>query len=615
MFPPYNLHDFKELIWQNYLYVDKSLLIKKFLNISESSENKTIVINQPIGWGKSLNLDMLRRFFEIEVDENGVELSEEQKIFKKFFVGGEVKIGDEKKTLHKLYIAKYMDIVEKYQGKFPVISFSFKNVFNLNVDTMRTSIAERLMDLYSKQYPYLKKYCSPEDNTIADLNKADALSYFNREISPDSVMDNALYMLSHLLEEHFKQKVIVLIDDYDEPIQYAIQKFDNQTENYNRTFETVANLLGAVLKNNPHVEHSLMVGVFPFNEFNYTLDTLYHYLITDHVFTKYFALVEREVDQLLAAVQTQTKLSDIKPWYRVYYDFISYFNPVSILQCLKNKGKLQRYFMQKDRLDFLEGETIFNEVHEIPLQRLFLNATTRLYYYSPLRPQYEIVMGRHSKDVFHFFLFAGYLSFEESGYPPGYLYMSVPNYEAMYAYQRLQCRMTRYKLGLAKGWHMTPGLLLGSYKMKDFEMELQKVLNTTNALDRVNITKVAEDQLFYNGILLSIASSLPPDFILVMGMEVEFIGKVEMLFVPSKTSKNKDCIVLHHTVVTETNSTLHELAEMGAKCINLTSYENKLKQFPYVKHIHKVFIAFQKNQLVVEDFRVLNYRGEDVVTS
>ena len=146
---------FADLLLASNVFVDKSLFIQEFL---EDSGGKVVLVTRPRRWGKSLNMDMLRCFLSIEVDERGVPLSQEQCLNHKLFAGGEVVIGPQTgriKQLAPLKIAQQCpELVKDYQGQYPVISLGFKDVKGSSYEQIEEGIKNQIIELYTEhRYP------------------------------------------------------------------------------------------------------------------------------------------------------------------------------------------------------------------------------------------------------------------------------------------------------------------------------------------------------------------------------------------------------------------------------------------------------------------------------
>ena len=184
---------FAELLLTNNVFVDKSMFIKEFL---EESGDKVVLITRPRRWGKSLNMDMLRRFLSLEVDAQGVPLPQEESLNRKLFVGGEVVIGPRTgkvKQLAPLKIAQQCpDIVTEYQGQYPVISLGLKEVTGSSYQEIEDKLKKYIGKLYD-QHVYLQDQAWLTNNQRNQLAR-----YLNGQILATDLGDS-LQFLSELL--------------------------------------------------------------------------------------------------------------------------------------------------------------------------------------------------------------------------------------------------------------------------------------------------------------------------------------------------------------------------------------------------------------------------------
>ncbi|MCC8371975.1 MAG: AAA family ATPase, partial [Rickettsia endosymbiont of Pseudomimeciton antennatum] len=234
--------DFYDLLINSDIFVDKSLMIKEMLEDS----GKVTLITRPRRWGKSLNMDMVRRFVEVEVDEHGQPLPQEQRVNYKLFVGGEVDLGlasGRKKLLKALKISQYPDILLDYQGQFPVIIISFKGIRGDSYEEIESKISYQIIKLFSN-YRYLKRYVSEKEYLLEEAEKEQLTRYFTGKFNKVE-LENSLKFLSDLLFKHFNQKVYILIDEYDTPINSAYMKFGSKAEE----FEEALSLFRAIFGN------------------------------------------------------------------------------------------------------------------------------------------------------------------------------------------------------------------------------------------------------------------------------------------------------------------------------------------------------------------------------
>ena len=202
---------FADLLSASNVFVDKSLFIKEFLEDSA----KVVLVTRPRRWGKSLNMDMLRCFLSIEVDQQGVPLPQEQCSNHQLFAGGEVALPTgQSKQLSALKIAQHQELMATYQGQFPVISLGFKDVKGSSYQEIEESIKDQVINLYDQRV-YLQNQAWLTNNQRRQLDK-----YLNGEILAVDIKIS-LKFLSELLYRHFGKPVYVLIDEYDTPINSA----------------------------------------------------------------------------------------------------------------------------------------------------------------------------------------------------------------------------------------------------------------------------------------------------------------------------------------------------------------------------------------------------------
>ena len=211
---------FAKLLSERNVFVDKSLFIQEFL---EESGGDVVLITRPRRWGKSLNMDMLRCFLTLEVDECGVPLPQGQCLNHKLFAGGEVVIGPQTgkiKQLARLKIAQQCpELVKDYQGQYPVISLGLKDVKGSSYKQIEEGIKNQIIELYTG-HRYLKQYIQAESSPLEDSQKEQLQHYFKGTLSQEDLKDS-LRFLSKLLCLHFGKPVYVLIDEYDTPINSA----------------------------------------------------------------------------------------------------------------------------------------------------------------------------------------------------------------------------------------------------------------------------------------------------------------------------------------------------------------------------------------------------------
>lgn len=277
---PVGIEDFQEIRRLGFYYVDKTMLIEQLL----AKWGKVNLFTRPRRFGKSLNMSMLRYFFDIETD-------------KTLFDG--------------LYISRNKQLCEEFMGKFPVIFLSLKGVDGLTFSEARFCLAE-LIESEARRFKFLMH----SDNLDAD-DKAmyrDLLSLHGADVAAISLRF-ALKKLSELLYKHYGQKTLILIDEYDVPLDKAFQH-----GYYREMVALIRGLFGETLKTNEFIQFAVLTGCLRVSkESIFTgLNNFKVLSITDARFDEQFGFTDAEVQQLLHVYNLEEHLAETKEWYDGY---------------------------------------------------------------------------------------------------------------------------------------------------------------------------------------------------------------------------------------------------------------------------------------------------------
>lgn len=277
---PVGIEDFQEIRRLGFYYVDKTMLIEQLL----AKWGKVNLFTRPRRFGKSLNMSMLRYFFDIETD-------------KTLFDG--------------LYISRNKQLCEEYMGKFPVIFLSLKGVDGLTFSEARFCLAE-LIESEARRFKFLMH----SDNLDAD-DKAmyrDLLSLHGADVAAISLRF-ALKKLSELLYKHYGQKTLILIDEYDVPLDKAFQH-----GYYREMVALIRGLFGETLKTNEFIQFAVLTGCLRVSkESIFTgLNNFKVLSITDARFDEQFGFTDAEVQQILHVYNLEEHLAETKEWYDGY---------------------------------------------------------------------------------------------------------------------------------------------------------------------------------------------------------------------------------------------------------------------------------------------------------
>lgn len=279
---PVGIEDFAEIRQAGFYYVDKTKFIEQLLD----GWGKVNLFTRPRRFGKTLNMSMLRYFFEIGADAS-------------LFDG--------------LQIAKNKKLCEEYQEKYPVIFLSFKNVEGLTFADAQYRLAE-LIAGEAERFAFLAQSDKLTENERSLYCGLTAVRE-GRYALAGEVLVSALQLLSKLLSKHYGQKTIILLDEYDVPLDKAFQN-----GYYKEMVSLIRGMLGQALKTNEFLQFAVLTGCLRVSkESIFTgLNNFKVLSITDNRFDEQFGFTDAEVEQLLAAYNLADHLDETKAWYDGY---------------------------------------------------------------------------------------------------------------------------------------------------------------------------------------------------------------------------------------------------------------------------------------------------------
>ncbi|MBA3238670.1 MAG: AAA family ATPase [Parachlamydiaceae bacterium] len=367
---PIGISDFKEIVERDYAYIDKTLLIQEIYEHG----TKVILMPRPRRFGKTLNLSMLRYFFE----KSAVDHSH-------------------------LFINFNIWKQEKYkglQGQFPLIFLSLKEMKDADWETAYGKLKLLISDEFARHYYLLE---NPE---LLPREKLDFQEIIDR-IASQAIYENSLKMLSKLLSQYHKRNVMILIDEYDTPV---ISSYLNNY--YDPMMNFMRNWLTAALKDNSFLEQGIMTGILRVakESFFSGLNNLSTFTILNETFSSQFGLLEKEVISLLAEFDLMDCLEEMRKWYNGYrIGSKTLYNPWSILQCIYNKGQLQPYWVNTSENELLKQLIIQGgEDLKIELEQILLGQELEKPFEESL--SFESLAKGNSEAIWNILLFSGYLT-------------------------------------------------------------------------------------------------------------------------------------------------------------------------------------------------------------
>jgi hypothetical protein len=348
--------DFQALVLHNDLFVDKTLLLQDII----ADDGTAFLITRPRRWGKSLNLSMIGRFVEIEVDREGNPIPEKKQINRKLFVGGEVDLGyGELKKLNPLKIASNEKIM-KQQGKFPVIRLSLKEINGGSVELILEQLHTKISALFMN-YHYLKS-----STGVKNEDKERYQRYITGDIN-QAELEGSLKFLSSLLYQHFNRNVYILIDEYDAPINNAYLKLGYGSTEYNKVLDLIRSLFGSALKTNDYLAKGVITGILRIAKANLLsdLNNLTENSLFDEKFSSSYGFTQQEVEALLQQLPIEIDKEEIKDWYNGYnFGGQLIYNPWSIMQCLNHNGKFAHYWLDSGGTAIMDHVLRSDQVQE-----------------------------------------------------------------------------------------------------------------------------------------------------------------------------------------------------------------------------------------------------------
>ena len=537
---PIGLSDFKELIEENYYYFDKT----KFIDEVIKDGAKVKLFTRPRRFGKTLNMSMLKYFFDIEKKE------ENRKLFK------------------DLYIEKTESFKE--QGQYPVIFLSLKDLKATTWEEMQKDIKSTIASLfleYEDLYYELGEFDKP-------LFKKIAL----KEVDIENLKET-LKVLVKILYKKYNNKVVILIDEYDSPLVSAyINGYYEKAKNFFKTFYSL------VLKDNNYLQMGVLTGIIRVIKAGIfsDLNNLSTYTILSNDYTDSYGLTEEEVEKSLKYYGIEAEISKVKDWYDGYrFGTSEVYNPWSILNFLRFK-ELDAYWVDTS------GNDLINNVLKMTNKNI-ISALERLFNGEGLRQNLsgtsDLSKLLSDDEIWELLLFSGYLTVEEKIDQNNYI-LRLPNKEVKSLF-----RKTFIETYIARGGKLS--FLMESLienRIEDYEENLQEILLTSVSY---NDTKKG-NEAFYHGLIMGMGLYLEGEYITKSNIE-SGLGRYDFLVEPK--NKNKRAYIMEFKS-TDSLEKLEEISKEALKQIEDKKYDISLKQSG-IKEITYMGIAFCGKQIKI----------------
>ena len=530
--------DFKKIIEEDFYYFDKTSFIEKA--IQDGAEVK--LFTRPRRFGKTLNMSMLKYFFDIK----GAE--ENRKLFK------------------GLYIEKKESFKE--QGQYPVIFLSLKDLKARTWKEMERKIIITLSDFFS-EYEYLL-------NELTGINFENLKNIIYKKASIDD-LTTALKFLTKILYEKYNKKVVVLVDEYDSPLVSAY--INGCYENAKDFFKTFYSL---VLKDNNYLQMGVLTGIIRVIKAGIfsDLNNLSTYTILSDDYTDSYGLTEEEVEKSLKDYGIEAEISNVKDWYDGYrLGDSEVYNPWSIINFLRFK-ELRGYWVDTS------GNDLINDVLK-KITKDTIRALEKLFDGEGLRQNIsgtsDLSKLLNENELWELLLFSGYLTIEEKIDQKNYI-LRLPNKEVKELFK--DSFLEKY---FGRGNKLSDLMeALTENRIEDYEENLQEILLTSVSY---NDTKKG-NEAFYHGLIMGMGLYLEGEYITKSNIE-SGLGRYDFLIEPKNKSKRAFIMEFKST---DSIEKLEEISKEALKQIEDKKYDVSLKQNG-IKEITYIGIAFCGKQI------------------
>ena len=544
---PIGVSDFKSAT-TNYYYVDKTLMIRDFLD----AKPMVSLFTRPRRFGKTLNMDMLRVFFEKTAENTSIYFKDKQ-------------------------IWRCGEYYTKHQGQYPVIFLTFKDV---------------KCSTWSETFQKIKKIISLEFIRHEELENSTKLSSYEKEqyhlLAGESANEidyqMSLQLLSLLLHKHYGKECIIIIDEYDTPIQQG-----HICDFYLKTINFMCNLFSGGLKDNPHLAFGFLTGILRVAKesiFN-GMNNLKINSILNSDYSSYFGFTKNEVIDMLQYYGYENKYQEICEWYDGYrFGNTEIFNPWSVINYIADKC-FPKAFWQSTGSNEIIGEIISNASNEINENLYKLLCGEKITTYIDTSVIYPEVQNT-PYSIYSFLLVAGYLK-AASIYPQydgNFMCdVSIPNKEIAFVYEKEILNRTNQNnisISIQQAIFSKDASKLQSL-LEDF------MLKSISTIDGAN-------ESFYHGMMLGLCAILSNQYQIKSNRE-SGLGRFDIQLIP--LAKEIPGFIFEFKYTKDPHIDLESLADSALKQIEEKKYDTELLD-AQVHSIVKIGIAFCGKKAVVK---------------
>ena len=536
--------DFKKMRVNNNYYIDKTMYIKDILD----NKSEVILVTRPRRFGKTLNMSMLRYYFDI-------------------------KCKDSKELFNGLKIMEQDEYYTSKLGAFPVIYLSLKDINGSNLEEVILQLKTELVEVFIDYAELLKS------EKLLDIEKEMFSIVLNLRANKIE-LQGALKLLSRLLYKEYGRPVILLVDEYDVPIQTAYVKgFYDEAIDFLKSFYTTT------FKDNPYLEKTVITGVSRIAKESIFsgMNNLDVFTIMDNEFADDFGITSEEMKKVISDFELKEKEEEIKKWYDGYKigNVEGIYNPWSILNYL-NKRELRPYWVNTSSNDLIK--MTFKKSNTVKEKMI------KLLNDEPVEVKIDletIIVGIEEKEenIWGLMLQTGYLKVVETvDLIRGIYKVVLPNNEIKYLFEDMVDNWFRNKV---EGEDLRSILKdLVNLKLEDFERKLKKLV-----IEMFSYFDVGENtaESFYHAFILGMLVGLKDSYYVKSNRESGY-GRYDIMLEPKE--KDKNSFIMEFKIAKEMDEKEVKAKIKEAKeQIRDKKYEQELKERGFTNITKMVFVC------------------------